>query len=450
MFGQLFFFMKRIALHNLGCKLNFTEMAMIGNEFIDHNYSIVDIKDQPDVVIINTCSVTSHADRECRQIIRKVLRSAPKAFIAVIGCYSQLSVEEVAAIEGVDLVLGTSEKKEVFNLIDGQQKKERSEIHVSCMNDQKSFYNASSVGFKDRTRAFIKIQDGCDYHCSYCTIPLARGKSRSAAIHEVLQEAHQAVDQEYKEIVLTGVNVGDYKNNDESSLVGLLRSLVRIDGIERIRISSVEPNLLTDELLDLWFSNSKICNHWHIPLQSGSNAVLHQMRRRYQSQVFIDRVQYIVSQVPKAGIGADVIVGFPTENEIQFQDTYSLLESLPVTYLHVFAYSERPDTHAMTLNPKVETEIKSMRSNKLRELADRKRKTFYNSFIGQTVPVLVETRNSDDNAVGLTEEYVRVVFGTKMNLTNQIVYVTINEVKGNTCMGTIVNEHNLLSGRIAI
>jgi threonylcarbamoyladenosine tRNA methylthiotransferase MtaB len=442
--------MNRIALHTLGCKLNYAETAAIGKQFSAHDYSIVAIDDQPDVVVINSCSVTSHADRECRQLVRKALRHSPKAFIAVVGCYAQLRPEQIAAIDGVDLVLGSKEKSDVFNLVHKQKKKTHATIFVSCINDYTSFGIASSAGFHDRTRAFIKVQDGCDYPCTYCTIPLARGKSRSTTSTEVIRQAQEAVDLGYKEIVLTGVNVGDYGKNSDTNLLALLKLLVKVDGLFRIRISSVEPNLLTDELLEFWFADEKLCKHWHIPLQSGSDSILKLMKRRYLSNVYADRVHYIKSCIPKAGIGADVIVGFPGETESQFHETYSFIENLPITYLHVFSYSERPHTIAATLNQKVEPRITSERSARLHALSLRKRKFYFEGFIDQSVPVLIESMHSDGTLSGLTEEYVRVIVTSKKELTNQIVRVTITEAHDDTCLGTIVNDNYSSAIRIAI
>ena len=330
--GPLFFFMKRVALHTLGCKLNYAETAAIGKQFAGEGYALVGIDDAADVVVINSCSVTASADRECRQLVRRAMRHSPQAFVAVVGCYAQLQAQQLAAIPGVDAVLGTHEKFSLLKVLNGGKKKPRTEIAVSCIGEIDEFDGASSAGFEERTRAFLKVQDGCDYSCTYCTIPQARGKSRSAVVPEIVQQAREAVKKGYKEVVLTGVNVGDYGRNNNTSLLQLLQQLVRIDGLFRIRISSIEPNLLTAELLDFWFSEEKLCKHWHIPLQSGSDTILRSMRRRYLTEVYTDRIERITSRCPDAGIGADIIVGFPGESDELFEETFSYLSALPVTY----------------------------------------------------------------------------------------------------------------------
>jgi len=448
--GPLFFFMKRIALHTLGCKLNYAETAAIGKQFIGNGYTVVGIDDRAEVVVINSCSVTSSADRECRQLVRRALRHSPHAFVAVVGCYAQLQAEQLAAIQGVDLVLGSQDKFSIYHLINNCKKKTHADILVSCIGETNEFGLASSAGFEERTRAFLKVQDGCDYSCTYCTIPLARGKSRSAIISEIVRQAREAVELGYKEIVLTGVNVGDYGKNDSTNLLALLKQLITVDGLIRMRISSIEPNLLTDELLDFWFAQEKLCNHWHIPLQSGSDTILRLMRRRYLTDMYTNRIERILSHVPDAGIGADVIGGFPGESNELFEDAYKYLADLPVTYFHVFSYSERPNTPASGFVQKINPYIKAERSKRLHKLSDQKRYDFYHSFIGKTVPVLFESVNSDGSVSGLTEEYMRVDVKSGLHITNKILDVIIQEASSEKCIG-IIAEPNITSAiRIAI
>jgi threonylcarbamoyladenosine tRNA methylthiotransferase MtaB len=442
--------MKRIALHTLGCKLNYAETAAIGKQFTGNGYTVVGIDDGADVVVINSCSVTASADRECRQLVRRALRHSPYAFVAVVGCYAQLQAEQLAAIQGVDLVLGTQDKFSLFDFIQKGKKKIHADILVSCISETNDFGLASSAGFEERTRAFLKVQDGCDYSCTYCTIPMARGKSRSAAISEIVRQAREAVELGYKEVVLTGVNVGDYGRNDGIDLLTLLKQLSTVDGLIRIRISSIEPNLLTDELLDFWFAEDKLCKHWHIPLQSASDIILRLMRRRYLTNVYTDRIERIKSHVPHAGMGADIIVGFPGESNELFEDTYNYLANLPITYFHVFSYSERPNTPASEYVQKVHPSIKAERSKRLHTLSDQKRSDFYHRFIGKTVPVLFESIHSHGSVSGLTEEYMRVDVKSDSHITNEILNVSIQEASSEKCIG-IIAEPNIASAiRIAI
>lgn len=394
---------------------------------------MVDLEDGADVVVVNTCSVTARADRECRQIVRRARRKSPDAYVIVIGCYAQLQPEEIAAIHGVDLVLGTADKFRIFEHADWR-KSSPARVTVSPISTVREFHHASSIGFSDRTRTFLKIQDGCDYTCSFCTIPMARGISRSVPVGEILAEARGAADQGCKEIVLTGVNVGDYGRKAGTSLLNLLKDLVRVDGIERIRISSVEPNLLTDELIGFWASEDRLCNHFHIPLQSGSDAVLKSMRRRYLRAHYVDRIMRINALLPEAGIGADVIVGFPGETEAEFQETHSLLADLPVTYLHVFSYSERPNTPAAHLPGSVSPAERTARSERLRALSERKRRLFHESMLGSVRRVLFE----GDGRSGLTEEYVRVSVEAGQNLEGMILPVTLEHADAAGCRGSVV------------
>jgi len=446
----LFFFMKRIALHTLGCKLNYAETAAIGKQFTSSGYTVVGIDDGADLVVINSCSVTASADRECRQLVRRSLRHSPHAFIAVVGCYAQLQAEQLAAIPGVDLVLGTQDKFSLMKFIKNGEKKSHTEISVSCLGETSEFGLASSAGFEERTRAFLKVQDGCDYSCIYCTIPLARGASRSAVVSDILRQAREAVGLGYKEIVLTGVNVGDYGRKDGTSLLDLLKQLVTVDGLFRIRISSIEPNLLTDKLLDFWFAEEKLCNHWHIPLQSGSDTILRSMQRRYLTKLYSSRIERIKSHIPNAGIGTDIIVGFPGESHELFEETYMYVADLPLTYFHVFSYSERPNTPAASIIQKINPSMKAERSKRLHSLCNQKRNDFYHRFIGNTIPVLFESVNSDGLVSGLTEEYIRVDMKSYSNIANTILKVTIQEACADKCIGILAEPNINPVIRIAI
>lgn len=431
--------MRKVAIHTLGCKLNFAESSTIAGQFRSQGYQVVDIDDAADVCVINTCSVTERADRECRQIVRRALRHSPNAYVIVAGCYAQLRPEQLATIPGVDLVLGTAEKFSIFQYSSDFIKSECAKTFVSPIKSVDTFDPASSAGSDDRTRAFLKIQDGCDYSCAFCTIPLARGGSRSMPVGSIVAQARAAVEEGYLEIVLTGVNVGDYGTKIGTSLVGLVRELVQVDGLERIRISSIEPNLLTDELLSLWASNSKICNHFHIPLQGGNDYILRGMRRRYLTEQYRNRISSVRTMLPDAGIGADVITGFPGETDELFEETYKFLVDLPISYLHVFTYSERPNTMALTISGKVEPRIRFERSEMLRNLSERKRRAFYESLVGSTREVLFEEKLSTAEWTGLTGEYMRVRVSSPEDLSNKIRIVKIVELQEAHCTGTLID-----------
>jgi threonylcarbamoyladenosine tRNA methylthiotransferase MtaB len=431
--------MKRVALHTLGCKLNFAESSTIGRQFTERGYRIVSVDERADVCVINTCSVTERADRECRQIVRRALRHSPESFVVVIGCYAQLRPEEILFIPGVDLVLGTKEKFDLFHYADGFRKSGKPAAFVSPVGEVDGLEIASSVDSSDRTRAFLKVQDGCDYSCSFCTIPMARGASRSLPPEAILSEAQKIVLAGYKEIVLTGVNVGDYGKKTDTSLLELLGELAKVDGLERIRISSIEPNLLRRELLDFWLGNDKICKHFHIPLQGGADDLLKEMRRRYLTGLYAERVSSIKAVRPKAAIGADVIVGFPGETDELFEATYAFLVDLPISYLHVFTYSERPNTAAASFPGQVEPRIRFERSKRLRILSAKKRRSFYESFVGSVVTVLFESAKKDGWMSGLSEEYVRVHALTSKDLANQIKRVKITSVHEKGCIGELVD-----------
>lgn len=431
-----------VALHTLGCKLNFAETSAIGNEFLKNGFSVVDFKDKADVYVFNTCTVTENAEKECRQLVRRALRTNPEAYVIVTGCYAQLRPDEISAIEGVDTVLGNNEKFEIFSILKDFNKKELSCIYVSPNEDLNYFGKASSTDADSRTRAYFKIQDGCDYKCTYCTIPLARGKSRSMNPDLAIKEFVNLINQGYKEIILTGVNVGDYGKNYDTTLYQLLKKFINIDGDFRIRISSIEPNLLTDEIIDLTLSTNKICNHFHIPLQSGSNNILHSMQRRYNVDDYTKTILKLKSRIPDAGIGVDVIVGYPGETEKEFMETYNLLVDLPISYLHVFTYSERPDTKAILLNNHVEHSERKRRNSMLRILSDKKKNQFYNEMIGKKLEVLFETEAEDGMIKGFSSNYVRVKNKFDKDLTNQFSIVEITNINKQLALGNIKEIKN--------
>jgi len=417
---------KKVAFHTLGCKLNFAETSTISRSFPEEKFERVPAKSKADIYIINTCSVTDAADKKCRQAIKKFISLSPGAFIAVVGCYAQLKPQEISSIPGVDLVLGTNEKFDISDYITGFNKKQKTEIHSCHLNSTDSFNPSFSMG--DRTRSFLKVQDGCDYGCSYCTIPLARGRSRNPEFSIIIREAEQIAGKNVKEIVLTGVNIGDFGKSTGDSFTGLLKELVKVPGIERFRISSIEPNLLTDELIELMINNEKILPHFHIPLQSGSNKILGLMRRRYTRDIFASRVNKVLERQPLAGIGADVIVGFPGESDSDFEDTYSFLKDIPLSYLHVFTFSERPDTVAEQLSCKVLYKDKEKRSKSLIALSQKKNLIFKKLNIGQVTNVLFESTRIEGLITGFTSNYIRVEHPWESRLAGQIKKVRLNKI----------------------
>lgn len=398
---------KKVAFHTLGCKLNFAETSNIGKQFLAAGYAITDFNSSSDVYVINTCTVTEGADKECRQIIRRAQRNNPDSFIIVTGCYAQLSSEKIVEIEGVNLVLGSNDKYDIISHINAE-KKDIPDVYVTPFEEITEFHSSYSTDADSRTRAFLKIQDGCDYKCTYCTIPKARGKSRSADEQNIIAEFKQLLSNGYKEIILTGVNVGEYGREKGTNLAELLKKFIAIEGEFRIRISSIEPNLLTDEIIELTASSDKLCNHFHIPLQSGSDNVLKLMKRRYLTDKFVSRINKVNELIPDAGIGIDVIVGFPGETDEEFEKTYSLLSELQYSYLHVFTYSERPNTQALEIAYKVPVRTRKDRNNRLRELSNQKLKTFQNSLIGKTVEVLFEHTNNNGTMKGFASNYGRI------------------------------------------
>lgn len=437
---------KKVAFYTLGCKLNFSETSTISRDFKKDGFQRVEFDEVADIYVINTCSVTDNADKRFKTIVRNALKVNEKAFIVAIGCYAQLQPEELAAVDGVDLVLGTSEKFKITQYINDLSKNEVSEIH-SCEIEEANFYDSSySIG--DRTRAFLKVQDGCDYKCTYCTIPLARGISRSDTVENVLKNAAEIAAQNIKEIVLTGVNIGDYGKGEfgnkkhEHTFFELVKELNQVPGIERIRISSIEPNLLTNETIEFVSQSKTFVPHFHIPLQSGSNELLKLMKRRYTREVFANRVETIKKLMPNACIGVDVIVGFPGETDELFLETYQFLNELDISYLHVFTYSERPNTEAIEMQGVVPKNVRHKRSKMLRGLSVKKRRAFYESQLGNTVEVLFENENKDGFIYGFSDNYVRVKTNWNTNLVNSLHRVTLKEID---VEGEVLIEFNTYS-----
>jgi threonylcarbamoyladenosine tRNA methylthiotransferase MtaB len=423
---------KKVAFYTLGCKLNFSETSTIARNFQDEGFERVDFEEFADMYVINTCSVTENADKQFKQIVRKAMKINDKAFGAAVGCYAQLKPEELAAVDGVDLVLGATEKFKITDYINDLSKNDFSEIH-SCEIAEADFYVGSySIG--DRTRAFLKVQDGCDYKCTYCTIPLARGISRSDALENVLKNAADISQQGIKEIVLTGVNIGDYGKGEfgnkkhEHTFLDLVQALDKVNGIERLRISSIEPNLLKNETIDFVSKSRTFVPHFHIPLQSGSNEILAKMKRRYQREVYTERVNKIREVMPHACIGVDVIVGFPGETDENFLETYHFLNEMEISYLHVFTYSERDNTEAASMENVVPINIRNKRSKMLRGLSVKKRRAFYESQIGTFRTVLFESENKEGYIHGFTENYVKVKTPWNPGLANTLHKIELTKI----------------------
>ena len=423
---------KKVAFYTLGCKLNFSETSTIARNFQDEGFERVDFEEIADMYVINTCSVTENADKQFKQIVKKAMKLNDKAFVAAVGCYAQLKPEELAAVDGVDLVLGATEKFKITDYINDLSKNDMGEVH-SCEIEEADFYVGSySIG--DRTRAFLKVQDGCDYKCTYCTIPLARGISRSDALENVLKNASEISKQGIKEIVLTGVNIGDYGKGEfgnkkhEHTFLDLVKALDEVEGIERLRISSIEPNLLKNETIDFVSQSRTFVPHFHIPLQSGSNEILGKMKRRYQREVYTDRVENIRKVMPHACIGVDVIVGFPGETDEHFLDTYNFLNEMDISYLHVFTYSERDNTEAATMPDVVPMNVRNKRSKMLRGLSVKKRRAFYESQIGTNRTVLFESENKEGYIHGFTENYVKVKTPWNPELVNTLHEINLTKI----------------------
>jgi threonylcarbamoyladenosine tRNA methylthiotransferase MtaB len=415
--------MKRVAFETLGCKLNFSETSSMRRDFENDGYELAEFTDPADIYVINTCSVTMDANSACRKTVRQALRRNPDAFVAIVGCYAQLEPEEIAEIDGVDVVLGAKDKFHLLDLFDDFVKQEKTIIHNTDVNEAVDFHNAFSSD--DRTRAFLKVQDGCNYKCSFCTIPLARGASRSPKIATVVRNAQTLVDEGFKEIIITGVNSGDFGYGTDENFFQLLKALDEVDGIERLRVSSIEPNLLTDEIIHLASESDKLQPHFHIPLQSGSDEMLKIMRRRYRSDLYQARVELIRRLMPDACIGVDVITGHPVETEDLFQESFDFIDSLDVSYLHVFTYSERPNTHALTLEPVIPKQVRKSRTHRLRRLSAKKRFDFDSRFEGEIRPVLFEEENKNGFMFGWSDNYVRVAVPFSPRLVNTIQPVQI-------------------------
>jgi len=433
---------KKVALHTLGCKLNFSETSTIGGDFLSRGFEIVEFKESADIYVFNTCTVTETAEKECRQLVRRALRQNPEAYVIVTGCYAQLRPGEIASIDGVDAVLGSKEKFKLFSLIDSFEKQEVSCIYVSPTNELNDFGPAHSTDADSRTRAYFKVQDGCDYNCSFCTIPLARGGSRSMELEKLVTDFRSLIQHGYKEIILTGVNVGDYGKSANNSFHDLLLRLVQVEGEFRLRVSSIEPNLLTDEIIELTTSNEKMSKHFHIPLQSGSPEILKRMQRRYKVEDYRMLIDKLNSRIPGVGIGVDVIVGFPGETEEEFLQTYNFLRELEISYLHVFTYSERPDTKAMTMQNQINIAERRRRNNMLRILSVKKRHNFYEKMLGSEVEVLFESGVNGGFIKGFSSNYIRVVHPFEEKLINKLCRVQLTGIKDELCEGKILEIKN--------
>ncbi len=434
--------MNKVAFYTLGCKLNFSETSTIARTFQEHGFRKVEFNDSPDIFVINTCSVTDNADKKCRKVIRDARRVSEDPYIIVVGCYAQLKPAEIASIPGVDAVMGANEKFRIFDLIEQFQKGRKASIHISDIQEAREFHNAFSLNV--RTRTFLKVQDGCDYSCSFCTIPLARGKSRSDSIENVVNNARKIAAGDVKEIVLTGVNTGDFgirNGRREDRFIDLIKALDSVEGIERFRISSIEPNLLTDEIITFVADSRRFSPHFHIPLQSGSDKILKQMRRRYLTNTYADRVSRIKNLLPDACIGVDVIVGFPGESDKDFMDTYHFLNELDVSYFHVFTYSERANTTASDLGGHVPIPERHKRSKLLRSLSARKRRHFYTQQLGKNMRVLFENDVEQGMIHGFTDNYVRAAVAHDPALVNQIVDVQLLSINEAGNVHVLLQEH---------
>lgn len=428
---------RSVAFYTLGCKLNYSETSSIGRLFEEAGYSEVGFRDGADIYVINTCSVTDGADKKCRQIVRRALKYAPEAKVVVVGCYAQLKPEEISEIEGVDLVLGAAEKFRILDYVEELSKAPgKGMVRAGAVQEANAFVNAFSFG--DRTRSFLKVQDGCDYKCTFCTIPLARGRSRSDTVENVVANAQRIAEMGVKEIVLTGVNIGDFGNGTEviegarpkkeAMFIDLIRALDRVEGIDRFRISSIEPNLCTDEVIEFVAQSGRFVPHFHMPLQSGNNKQLREMRRRYKRELYAGRVAKIKSLMPHCCIGVDVIVGFPGETEADFMETYRFLNELDIAYLHVFTYSERPNTPAYERADQVSMEERRRRNKMLTILSEKKRRYFYQQFLGQARTVLFEKSKAAGQMAGFTDNYVRVSLPLQAELLNTMAPVYLHHI----------------------
>ena len=425
---------KRVAFHTLGCKLNFSETATISRDFISHGFEKVDYRDEADIYILNTCSVTENADKEARKLIRQAKRRNPDSSLAVIGCYAQLKPNDIAAITGVDMVLGAEEKFNLFNHLDTIDLNGSTKVIQSEIDHVHKFTPSYSSG--ERTRSILKVQDGCDYTCSFCTIPLARGKSRSDSIENTMNVANEVAQTDTRELVLTGVNIGDFGKGASETFFGLIQQLDTLDGIDRIRISSIEPNLFKDEIIEFCATSQKFMPHFHVPLQSGSDKILSNMRRRYKRDLYQNRIEKIKSVLPDACIGVDVIVGFPGETNNDFLNTYNFLNELDISYLHVFTYSERPETDAVEMGKAVSKEKRAQRSKMLHILSDKKRRFFHDQFMNQRRPVLFENMKNG-KLLGHTDNYIQIQMEGTPDLINTIHSVKFSKNYGGYVQGIL-------------
>ena len=425
---------KRVAFHTLGCKLNYSETSTISRDFITRGFEKVEYRDHADIYVINTCSVTENADKEARRLIRQAKRLNPLSSIAVIGCYAQLKPEEIAAIDGVDLVIGSEEKFNLLDHLNELDQKEDNTIIRSSIEHVHSFKPSYSIG--DRTRSYLKVQDGCDYTCSFCTIPLARGKSRSGNIQTTVKTAQEVALKGVKEIVLTGVNIGDFGVGSDENLLQLLIELDNIEGVERFRISSIEPNLLNNDIIAFCNTSKKFVPHFHIPLQSGSNKILKGMRRRYDQTIYRKKINKILSSNSETCIGVDVMVGFPGESDEDFLETYNFINDIDISYLHVFTYSERPNTPAKNIKEVISKRVRAERSKMLHILSEKKRRYFYDHFINTHREVLFES-SRNGKLVGHTDNYIKVEIDNSPGLVNKIHSVKLIENRGEFVMGEL-------------
>ncbi|QHL86444.1 tRNA (N(6)-L-threonylcarbamoyladenosine(37)-C(2))-methylthiotransferase MtaB [Nibribacter ruber] len=421
--------MKKVAFYTLGCKLNFSETSTLSRIFQERGFEKVEFTDTPDIFVINTCSVTDNADKKCRKVVKEALKHSPNAFVTIVGCYAQLKPQEISEIPGVDAVLGAAEKFQLVDILEGFVKTGKPQVHASPVSEANIFVNAYSFG--DRTRTFLKVQDGCDYSCTFCTIPQARGKSRSNTIAKVVQEAVEIGNSGVKEIVLTGVNTGDFGLQEGvrvENFFQLVQELDKVENVNRFRISSIEPNLLSEDIINFVAASNRFMPHFHVPLQSGSNKILKLMRRRYLRELYAQRVDWIKAAMPHACIGVDVIVGFPGETEEDFLETYNFLNDLNISYLHVFPYSERANTSAIELPGTVPQKIRNQRADMLRILSEKKKRAFYESQIGYEGKVLFEADITDGYMEGFTENYVRVVAKYDPVLVNEEKHVRLTSI----------------------
>lgn len=430
---------KKVAFYTLGCKLNFSETSTIGRSFKEMGFETVKHTEKADIYVLNTCSVTDHADKKCRQAIKKVIKTNPNAFVAVIGCYAQLKPNEIIGISGVDLVLGANEKFNIHKYIDHLEKKGTGELHPCEVESVKDFHSSYSMG--DRTRCFLKIQDGCNYFCTYCTIPFARGNSRNMSINETVQQAQKVAQQGAKEIILTGVNIGDFGQSTNETFLDLIKELEKVKGISRFRISSIEPNLLSNEIIDFVAQSEKFVNHFHIPLQAGSNKVLKLMKRRYNRELFAQRVEKIKSLLPDAFIGVDVIAGSRGESDQDFEEAYLFIKNLPISQLHVFPYSERQGTKALEIKEVVPVPERKRRAKMLQILSEKKLRAFYQENLGNTEEVLFESYNDHGKMYGFTKNYIKVEIPYDQNLSNKLTFTNLQEVNSNgNVSGSVIDK----------